>query len=244
MHRAASLPRDPGPGPRRDSLAAGQSARACRSSAITLRAPLPHAPCAAFSAPAATTGRMPPNWPPRCSATACPKEDAVAHRLRQARPNASIGPFDDVVRMPGAAGVDARSTMNPSWPWSSAAAGATSRVRARWIMSSATPWSTTSRARDVQVRHQQWDLGKSFDTFCPMGPCIVTADELDGRDDARARLGQRRASARRPHARLESSTSPRSSRPARAASRCFPGDVIATGTPSGVGMGFRRRRSG
>ena len=37
-------------------------------------------------------------------------------------------------------------------------------------------------ARDVQVRHQQWDLGKSFDTFCPMGPWIVTADELDGRD--------------------------------------------------------------
>ena len=36
-------------------------------------------------------------------------------------------------------------------------------------------------ARDVQMRHQQWDLGKSFDTFCPMGPWIVTADELDGR---------------------------------------------------------------
>ncbi|MEY2953951.1 MAG: hypothetical protein RLZZ401_2038, partial [Pseudomonadota bacterium] len=35
-------------------------------------------------------------------------------------------------------------------------------------------------ARDVQIRHQQWDLGKSFDTFCPMGPWIVTADELDG----------------------------------------------------------------
>jgi 2-keto-4-pentenoate hydratase/2-oxohepta-3-ene-1,7-dioic acid hydratase in catechol pathway len=35
-------------------------------------------------------------------------------------------------------------------------------------------------ARDVQMRHQQWDLGKSFDTFCPMGPWIVTADELDG----------------------------------------------------------------
>ena len=29
-------------------------------------------------------------------------------------------------------------------------------------------------ARDVQVRHQQWDLGKSFDTFCPMGPWIAT----------------------------------------------------------------------
>jgi len=37
-------------------------------------------------------------------------------------------------------------------------------------------------ARDVQMRHQQWDLGKSFDTFCPMGPWIVTADELDGTD--------------------------------------------------------------
>ncbi len=35
-------------------------------------------------------------------------------------------------------------------------------------------------ARDVQMRHQQWDLGKSFDTFCPMGPWLVTADEFDG----------------------------------------------------------------
>ena len=55
-------------------------------------------------------------------------------------------------------------------------------------------------ARDVQVRHQQWDLGKSFDTFCPMGPWIVTADELDGARHARARLGQRRAAPGRPHA--------------------------------------------
>jgi 2-keto-4-pentenoate hydratase/2-oxohepta-3-ene-1,7-dioic acid hydratase in catechol pathway len=35
-------------------------------------------------------------------------------------------------------------------------------------------------ARDVQMRHQQWDLGKSFDTFCPMGPWVVTADVFDG----------------------------------------------------------------
>jgi 2-keto-4-pentenoate hydratase/2-oxohepta-3-ene-1,7-dioic acid hydratase in catechol pathway len=32
------------------------------------------------------------------------------------------------------------------------------------------------------LRHKQWDLGKNFDTFCPMGPWIVTADELDARD--------------------------------------------------------------
>ena len=53
-------------------------------------------------------------------------------------------------------------------------------------------------ARDVQMRHQQWDLGKSFDTFCPMGPWIVTADELDGTQHPRALLGQRRAAPGRP----------------------------------------------
>jgi 2-keto-4-pentenoate hydratase/2-oxohepta-3-ene-1,7-dioic acid hydratase in catechol pathway len=37
-------------------------------------------------------------------------------------------------------------------------------------------------ARDLQVRHQQWLLGKSLDGFCPMGPWIVSADELDGRN--------------------------------------------------------------
>jgi 2-keto-4-pentenoate hydratase/2-oxohepta-3-ene-1,7-dioic acid hydratase in catechol pathway len=37
-------------------------------------------------------------------------------------------------------------------------------------------------ARDVQMRHAQWHLGKRFNTFCPMGPWLVTADELDGSD--------------------------------------------------------------
>jgi len=32
-------------------------------------------------------------------------------------------------------------------------------------------------ARDVQMRHQQWDLAKSFDTFCPMGPFLVGIDD-------------------------------------------------------------------
>ena len=35
-------------------------------------------------------------------------------------------------------------------------------------------------ARDWQSRHSQWLLGKSFDTFCPMGPWLVSADELNG----------------------------------------------------------------
>ena len=33
-------------------------------------------------------------------------------------------------------------------------------------------------ARDVQLATSQWTLGKSFDTFCPIGPAIVTADEI------------------------------------------------------------------
>src|SRR5665811_1580941 len=33
-------------------------------------------------------------------------------------------------------------------------------------------------ARDLQKRHVQWFIGKSPDTFCPMGPCITTRDEL------------------------------------------------------------------
>ena len=33
-------------------------------------------------------------------------------------------------------------------------------------------------AREVQTRHKQWYFGKSLDGLCPMGPCIVTADEI------------------------------------------------------------------
>lgn len=33
-------------------------------------------------------------------------------------------------------------------------------------------------ARDLQTRHKQWTFGKSLEGFCPMGPCIVTADEI------------------------------------------------------------------
>ena len=92
-------------------------------------------------------------------------------------------------------------------------------------------------ARDVQVRHQQWDLGKSFDTFCPMGPWIVTADELDGRA-TRVRgwvNGELRQDGRTRDMIFDIPTL------IETCSRgitLYPGDVIATGTPAGVGMGF------
>jgi 2-keto-4-pentenoate hydratase/2-oxohepta-3-ene-1,7-dioic acid hydratase in catechol pathway len=97
-------------------------------------------------------------------------------------------------------------------------------------------------ARDVQVRHKQWDLGKSFDTFCPMGPWIVTADELDARD-TRVR-GWVTPKGGAPELRQDGRTSDMIFGIATLIETCsrgitlHPGDVIATGTPSGVGMGF------
>lgn len=92
-------------------------------------------------------------------------------------------------------------------------------------------------ARDVQMRHQQWDLGKSFDTFCPMGPWIVTADELDGQN-TRVRCwvnGELRQDGRTSDLIFDIPTL------IETCSRgitLYPGDLIATGTPSGVGMGL------
>ena len=93
-------------------------------------------------------------------------------------------------------------------------------------------------ARDVQMRHQQWDLGKSFDTFCPMGPWLVTADELDGQG-TRVRCwvnGELRQDARTTDLIFDIPTL------IETCSRgitLLPGDIIATGTPSGVGMGMK-----
>ena len=96
-------------------------------------------------------------------------------------------------------------------------------------------------ARDVQMRHQQWDLGKSFDTFCPMGPWIVTADELDGRN-TRVRgwvNGELRQDASTQDMIFDIPTL------IETCSRgitLHPGDLIATGTPAGVGMGMKPPR--
>ena len=96
-------------------------------------------------------------------------------------------------------------------------------------------------ARDVQMRHQQWDMGKSFDTFCPMGPWNVTADQLDG---ARTRVrcwvnGELRQDGPTENLIFDIPTL------IETISRgitLYPGDVIATGTPAGVGLGMKPPR--
>ncbi len=92
-------------------------------------------------------------------------------------------------------------------------------------------------ARDVQMRHKQWDLGKSFDTFCPMGPWITTADEMDGRD-TRLRGWVNGELRQDGHTRNMIFDMPTLIETCSRGITLYPGDVIATGTPAGVGMGF------
>jgi len=92
-------------------------------------------------------------------------------------------------------------------------------------------------ARDWQHRHKQWLMGKSFDTFCPMGPCAVDANELDARD-TRVRCwvnGELRKDARTTDLIFDIPTLIET---ISAGITLMPGDLIATGTPAGVGIGF------
>jgi 2-keto-4-pentenoate hydratase/2-oxohepta-3-ene-1,7-dioic acid hydratase in catechol pathway len=90
-------------------------------------------------------------------------------------------------------------------------------------------------ARDVQASDGQWVRAKSFDTFCPLGPLVVTADEID---DPQALTLTTRVNN---ELMQDSSTKEMLFGVAELlsfSSRCFalePGDVLLTGTPWGVG---------
>jgi 2-keto-4-pentenoate hydratase/2-oxohepta-3-ene-1,7-dioic acid hydratase in catechol pathway len=94
-------------------------------------------------------------------------------------------------------------------------------------------------ARDLQARHQQFFRAKSLDGCGPLGPCIVTADEIANPHALGLRL------------RLNGRTMQDSSTSDLIfdISTCIavisdgmtlePGDIISTGTPSGVGLGMK-----
>ncbi|HXC13447.1 MAG TPA: fumarylacetoacetate hydrolase family protein [Stellaceae bacterium] len=94
--------------------------------------------------------------------------------------------------------------------------------------------------REFQIeRGGQWTKGKSADTFCPMGPWLVTADEVP--DPGKLALwtevnGERRQNSNTGDLifRVDEIVSYVSQ-----FTTLLPGDVIPTGTPSGVGMGFK-----
>ncbi len=93
-------------------------------------------------------------------------------------------------------------------------------------------------ARDLQVKHKQWLLGKSIDTFCPIGPWLVTADEIDhaNTDIACWVNGELRQQA---NTRDMIFDIPAIIATISASMSLAPGDIIATGTPAGVGVGFK-----
>jgi 2-keto-4-pentenoate hydratase/2-oxohepta-3-ene-1,7-dioic acid hydratase in catechol pathway len=91
-------------------------------------------------------------------------------------------------------------------------------------------------ARDFQMATSQWMIGKTFDTFAPFGPAIVTADEIEDPHnlDISLRLGDEV---------MQSSNTrelifgiPKLIAHLSSVFTLEPGDVIATGTPSGVGF--------
>jgi 2-keto-4-pentenoate hydratase/2-oxohepta-3-ene-1,7-dioic acid hydratase in catechol pathway len=93
-------------------------------------------------------------------------------------------------------------------------------------------------ARDLQRDHKQWLLGKSLDTHCPMGPYAVTADEIP--DVGALRLETRVNGELRQSAPVKDLIFDVAELIATVSAgiTLLPGDLIATGTPSGVGIGF------
>ena len=93
-------------------------------------------------------------------------------------------------------------------------------------------------ARTLQERHRQWLLGKGIDGFCPMGPAILTSDEVPDPTALELRTwvnGDLRQEA--PLSDLIFDI-PTLIETISARITLEPGDLIATGTPAGVGLGF------
>ena len=92
-------------------------------------------------------------------------------------------------------------------------------------------------ARDLQLKHRQWFIGKSLDGTCPMGPWIATADEIEPENlNIRCWInGELRQEANTQDLIFDIPTLIET---ISAGIRLEPGDIISTGTPAGVGIGF------
>jgi 2-keto-4-pentenoate hydratase/2-oxohepta-3-ene-1,7-dioic acid hydratase in catechol pathway len=97
-------------------------------------------------------------------------------------------------------------------------------------------------ARDWQQRHKQWHLGKSFDTFCPMGPYAVSegkgSDECNG-EDTQMKLWVNGELRQNVATKSLIFNIPKLISVISQGITLYPGDLIATGTPVGVGLGFK-----
>ena len=97
-------------------------------------------------------------------------------------------------------------------------------------------------ARDVQFEDGQWTRGKSFDTFCPLGPAIVPVEEIPDPQSLRVRcflngeVVQDDSTANMIFSVAELISF------ASQSIRLEPGDILATGTPAGVALGQQQPR--
>jgi 2-keto-4-pentenoate hydratase/2-oxohepta-3-ene-1,7-dioic acid hydratase in catechol pathway len=97
-------------------------------------------------------------------------------------------------------------------------------------------------ARDVQFATSQWSLSKSFPTYCPLGPAIVTAGEIPDPHALKIGLSIDGESLQ------DSSTSdlvfkiPELIEYISSITPLLPGDIVSTGTPAGVGVGRTPKR--
>jgi len=149
-------------------------------------------------------------------------------------PTSVIGPFDDVR-------VDRSATQQVDWEAELAVVIGVGgcnipRDRALRHVFGYTIVNDVS-ARDLQKQHLQFFKGKSLDTFCPMGPLVVTADEFGDPQNKAVKLRINGVTKQNGHTRdmifpvdviIESFSK---------GLTLEPGDIFSTGTPDGVGMG-------
>jgi 2-keto-4-pentenoate hydratase/2-oxohepta-3-ene-1,7-dioic acid hydratase in catechol pathway len=97
-------------------------------------------------------------------------------------------------------------------------------------------------ARDIQLATSQWILGKSFDTFCPIGPAIVTKDQVPDPHNLDIQLSINGEVLQHSNTRELIFKGPELIAHISSIVQLEPGDIISTGTPAGVGLGRNPQR--
>jgi 2-keto-4-pentenoate hydratase/2-oxohepta-3-ene-1,7-dioic acid hydratase in catechol pathway len=97
-------------------------------------------------------------------------------------------------------------------------------------------------ARDIQFSTSQWSLSKSLPTFCPMGPAIVTADEIADPHALDIQLSIDGEVLQHSNTRELIFKIPELIEYISSITPLMPGDVVSTGTPFGVGLGRKPKR--
>lgn len=94
-------------------------------------------------------------------------------------------------------------------------------------------------ARNIQLKHQQWYRGKSLDGYTPMGPCIVTADEIGDAHNLDISCYVNDEKRQDSNTKYMITTAEEAIAELSRGMTLKAGTIIATGTPGGVAMGMK-----